>query len=299
MAAGAQTTQTLFNQLCNTILTSPSRVCQSWDNAPQNGPITTRNPAVTPGCNNIRRPRDGGDGVDQLIALPACYDIARVVTDADKLTRPAGFTYIPFATDTLTYAFLNAPNGVPPNLSDATLKRIYTCDPAITFPSNLAGFKPLIGNYLAGNRTFLFNKLGITDAPDYTTTHPCVRDKDNQGNGILANDARYLSDPKELITYSAGPYIAQILKAVPDIHNNSVLGSINGTPPILDPDSFGARPVFSVVRTADITGPTARPEMVTLLVGPNSQVCQNTAAIRKNGFDLRSNCGDISEHSGP
>src|SRR5262249_49900671 len=155
----------------------------------------------------------------------------------------------------------------------------------------------------AGNRTFFFNKLGITDSADYTTTHPCVRDKDSQGNGIQANDGRYLTHPRELITYSTGPYIAQILKAQPDIHNNSVLGSINGLPPILNPASWGARPIFSVVRTSDISGPTARPEMVNLLVGPNSQVCQNVAAIRLGGFEPRptgpSPCGDTSEVSGP
>jgi hypothetical protein len=179
------------------------------------------------------------------------------------------------------------------------LKRIYQCDPAVTFPSNPNGFRPLIGIFGAGNRTFLFQKLGITDSANYTTVNPCVRDKDASGAGILANDGRYLTHPRELITYSVGPYLAQITKAEPDIHGNAVLGSINGISPF-DPDAFGARPVFNVVRTADIDGVAPDNQQVKdLFVGPSSLVCRSVSAIKKSGFDTRADCGSTTLVSGP
>lgn len=295
VGVGAQTTQALLNTLCNTLIRdgSNNRICQSWNNGPQPSNITTRAANCT-----IPRPSQGGAGFDSLIANPTCVDFARVVTSTDKPTRPPGFTYIPMATDTLTYAF-RGDGSVPPNLSDATLKRIYQCDPAITFPSNPGGFRPLIGVFGAGNRTFFFQRLGITDSANYTTLNPCVRDADASGP-ILANDGRYLTHPRELITYSAGPWLAQILKAEPDIHGNAILGSINGISPILDPASFMSRPVFNVVRTADIDGVGVDNQAIKdLFVGPGSRVCSNAAAIKKAGFDTRADCGSTTLVSGP
>lgn len=297
VGVGAQTTQNLLNDLCNNRIkdASNNRICQSWDNGPQPSTIKTRAGA---GVCEIPRPSQGGAGFDSLIANPTCVDFARVVTSADKPTRPLGFTYIPMATDTLTYVFRND-GSVPPNLSDAALRRIYTCDPAITFPSNPTGFRPLIGNFGAGNRTFFFQKLGITDSANYTTLNPCVRDKDAAGAPILANDGRYLTHPRELITYSVGPYLAQITRAESDIHGDAVLGSINGISPF-DPTAFGARPVFNVVRTADIDGVGTDNQLIKdLFVGGTSSVCSNVAAIKRAGFDQRGDCGSTSLVSGP
>ena len=300
VGVGAQTTQNLMNDLCNNEVkdASGNRICQSWDNAPQPSTIKTRDS----GC-SISRPSQGGSGFDSLIANPTCVDFARVVTATDKPSRPPGFTYIPIATDTLTYAF-RGDGLVPPNLSDATLKKIYECDPTITFDptnpnSNPNGFRPLIGVFNAGNRTFLFSKLNITDSADYTTKHPCVRDKDSAGAGILANDGRYLTHPRELITYSVGPYLAQVTKQEDDIHGTAILGSINGISP-LDPKAYGARPVYNVVRTSDIDGVAPDNQNIkNLFVGQNSQVCTNVSAIKKAGFDTRTDCGSTTLVSGP
>ncbi len=144
--------------MCNNNLVSPVK-CGSYDNAPA-GNITTK-PA--PANCTFTRPNSGGPGFDAQVAHPACVDVARVVDDTDKAGRPVGFTYIPFATDALTYAF-RADGIVPPDLSDADLKKIYTCDHGLDFPFNPNGFKPLIGTPGAGNRTLLESKLGITDA---------------------------------------------------------------------------------------------------------------------------------------
>ena len=290
VSVGAQTTQELFNNLCNNIIKDGggNRICQSWNVQPQPSNIKTR----AAGC-DIPRPSQGGAGTTSLINNPTCVDVARVVVD-DSASRPPGLTYIPVATDTLTYA-IRGDGLVPPNLSDATLKKIYSCDPALTFPSNPNGFRPLLGVFGAGNRTFFLQKLGLVDSANYVTLNPCVRDTDAAGNGLLANDGRVLTHPRNLITYSAGPWLSQILKAVPDIHGNAILGSINGISPILNDDSFMSRPVYNVVRTSDTI---AAGPIKDLFVGPTSIVCSNTTAIRRAGFDTREDCGDITNVSG-
>jgi hypothetical protein len=293
VGVGAQTTQELFNTLCNTTIkdASNNRICQSWNVEPQPSNITTRDPATLPAC-TIARPSQGGAGTTALINSPTCVDFARVVTN-DSATRPAGFTYIPMAQDALTYA-ISGDSSVPANLTDAVLKRIYQCDATLTFPSNPNGFKPLLGVFGAGNRTFFLQKLGLTDSANYTTLNPCVKDTDASGNGLLANDGRVLTDPKQLITYSSGPWLAQVFKAAPDIHGTSILGSINSiSPAILNDSSFMSRPVYNVVRTAD----TAAGAIHDLFVGPTSRVCSNGAAIKRAGFNTRADCGDTTIQS--
>lgn len=278
IGVGAQTTQGLFNDLCNT----PGKVspvkCASYDNAPP-GNITTK--PTPPAACTFTRPNSGGPGFDALIARPACVDFARVVDDTDKATRPVGFTYIPVAMDALTYAF-RGDGTVPPDLSDADLKKIYTCDPTLTFPANPNGFKPLIGTPGAGNRTLLENRLGITEP-----LASCVT------QGFLANDGRVLTDPRQLITYSSAPYLAQLNQVEPDIHGAAVLGGINGIPPqILNDSSFISRKVFDVVRNTDVPGPG---RVHDLFVGPNSKVCLNSATIKQHGFSPTTMCGDTTD----
>ncbi|MGH3784230.1 MAG: hypothetical protein ACRDRO_27325 [Pseudonocardiaceae bacterium] len=306
---GAQTTEDLFNTLCNnntTFRTNPAdpttRLCQSWGVAPQPSNITTR----PTGC-VIARPKQGGDGTDRLISNPACVDVARVVTN-DSATRPPGFTYIPMATDALTYAIRGDNSIVSPTLTDADLKAIYTCNPSYVFDKvtgrNPNGYQPLLGSFGAGNRTQLFKLLNITDAANYTDPGQpgeCITDKDSNGVGLLANDGRVLTNKAQLITYSAAPWLAQVFKASPDIHGASILGSINGiSPAILNDGSFGSRTVFNVVRSSD----TASGNVHDLFVGTGSKVCSDSADIKRAGFNTlpgtspAKTCGDTSIVSG-
>lgn len=309
---GAQTTQDLMDIMCNnnTSFRNPSgstnpntRICQNWGVDPQPSNITTRDPGANPNC-TIARPKQGGDGTDRLIAFPACVDVARVVTN-DSSTRPPGFTYIPMATDVLTYAIRGDNSIVPPNLTTAELRSIYTCDPNFVFDKvtghNPGGIQPLLGSPGAGNRTQLFKLLNITDSANYTDPGQpgeCITDKDANGVGILANDGRVLTNKAQIITYSAAPWLAQVFKAAPDIHGASILGSINGVSPgVLNDQSFGARTVYNVVRTQDVTNSGPIRDM---FVGTGSKVCQDSADITRAGFNVlpgttpKSTCGDTS-----
>lgn len=324
---GAQTTQDLFDNLCNknTNFRNPvgstntnNRICQSWGVDPQPSNIVTRDPAAHPECspsnppgpppNGIPRPKQGGDGTDRLVAFPSCIDVARVVTDdshSNSARAGKNLTYIPMATDVLTYA-MRTDSDVPANLTNADLKAIYTCDPTYVFDkvtgNNPDGFQPMLGSFGAGNRTQLFKVLGITnDSQTYTNPGQpgeCITDKDAHGVGLLANDGRVLTNRKQLITYSVAPWLAQVFKAAPDIHGNSILGSINGiSPGILNDDSFAARTVYNVIRNSDVAGPGPIHDM---FVGTGSKVCQAKADIKRSGFGVlpgttpATTCGDTS-----
>lgn len=287
IGVGAQTTQGVFNDLCNNLKVAPVK-CASYDIPPPSGNITTR-PAPNDVSCTFTRPNSGGPGFDALInkggppgpAGPRCVDFARVVTDQDKATRPVGYTYVPFATDALTYAYIGG-GFVPADLSISDLHDIYSCNPAITFPSNPNGFKPLLGTPGAGNRTLFLQKINVPDPPPSCVT-----------TGFLANDGRVLTDPRQLITYSSAPYFAQVNQVEPDIHGRAVLGNIDGIPAeVLNDQATISRPVFNVIRNSDVPGPGPIRD---LFVGPNSKVCSNATTIKQHGFNTRSDCGATTD----
>lgn len=299
VGVGAQTTQELFNELCNNQPafkdSSGNRICQSWNVEPQPSNITTRDPAVHPEC-TIPRPTQSVSGEDALVNHPTCVDFARVVKDDSASRTGQNLTFIPFITDVLSYA-VRSDSTVPLDLSAAELTSIYNCDPTLTFPSNPNGVKPLLGVFGAGNRSFFLSKLGITDNANlvHQPGHTCIKDTDASGNPLLANDGRVLTDPQQMITYSSGPWLAQVNQVQPDIHGLSILGSINGlSPAILNDNSFMSRPVYNVVPTGQIGAGTLTNQT---FVGSNSKVCQSSSLFQRFGFNTVSNCGSTTLHT--
>lgn len=307
---GAETTQGVFNALSNEIrVTPPTKTIASYDNAPP-GQITTKG---VPGPGNpctITRPNQGGSGTNALVASleanggagDGCVQFARVVTNDSANRAGKNLTYIPFARDVLTYA-VRADSDIPRNLSEAELKAIYTCDPALTFNpvtgTNPNGIQPLIGVFGAGNRTFFFNRLGITDSPTLAGSpgFQCLKDTDTNGLPLLANDGTLLTNSKQIVTYSAGPWLAQNNKVVPDKHGKSVLGSINGiSPSILNNASAFSRDVYNVVPSGQIGAGTT---INKVFVGPTSEVCTRGNTIQRNGFNTIGNCGSTAIQTPP
>jgi hypothetical protein len=108
---------------------------------------------------------------------------------------------------------------------------------------------------------------------------------------LLANDGTLLTDPQQIVTYSAGPYLAQVNKVVPDKHGKAILGSINGiSPAVLNNSSVMSRDVYNVVPTGQLNvAPTS-----TVFVGPNSEICKNIETIQRQGFNTNPKCGDTT-----
>ncbi len=290
VGVGAETTQGLLNALSDIIKDGGgNKIIASYDNGPP-GTITTKN---RPAC-TITRPNQGGAGTNALVASKqandGCVQFSRVVTN-DAAARPGtGLVYIPVATDALTYA-IRDDSTIPRNLSLAQLTDIYNC--------RVLSVKPLLGVFGAGNRTFFLARLGITDRIDLVTTpgFTCIKDTDADGNPLLANDGRLLTDPAQIVTYSSAPYLAQVNKVVTDKHGKAVLGSINGIgPAVLNAESVMSRDVYNVIDKAKLNDPTTN----SVFVGSGSRVCAETATIKRQGFNLNPNCGSTTiQSTGP
>jgi hypothetical protein len=304
---GAQTTQGVMTALSSVITISGTRMITSWDAATAPGQTITTKP--TPACTNIARPSNSDGGILALVndrnAGTHCWQFAR--SSIDNHTSRVGdhLTYIPFATDAITYA-IRGPGATPAgssinrNLSVATLKTIYTQ----TGTSCLAAFEPLLPQFGSGTRKFfLENVLGLgsgADVANYagpTGLHPCVKDTDTAGNPLLANAGNLLISDKQIVPYAVSAWIAQTTKNVSDVHGVTLLGNIAGIPSTtVHIHATGTRPVFNVVPNVLVQGPS---NSKTVFVGPTSLVCQNTATILKQGLVPNPNCGDTTTQSDP
>lgn len=191
------------------------------------GMITTKadpTPADPNPC-TIGRPNSDRAGTVALLASLAaadgCVQFSRVAFN-DAAAQPPGLTYIPFALDVLTYAFRADSTTIPTDLSIVALRDIYLCHPALIYPSNPDGFRPLLGVFGSANRRYFLNSLGITDSPTLTAQHPCLTDV------APDNDGRFLTHPNQIIPYSGSSWLAQANRVVPDKRGRTILGSING-----------------------------------------------------------------------
>lgn len=304
---GAQTTQAVMAALSAVATIGGTQVMNSWDAATAPGQTVTTN--STPACTNIHRPANSEDGINTLVADrnagTHCWQFARSTLDDHTSHVGDHVTYIPFATDAITYAIRGpgaspAGSNISRTLSVATLKTIYTQ----TGTSCLTAFEPLLPQFGSGTRTFfLENVLGLgpgADVPNYagpSGLHPCVHDTDSSGNPLLPNTGNLLTDDKQIEPYSVGVWIAQTTKATSDVHGLTLLGNINGVPStVITNPHIGTTPVFTVIPNVLVP---AGSNTSAVFVGPNSPVCQNTATILKLGLLLNPDCGDTTIQTDP
>jgi hypothetical protein len=290
VGVGAETTQGLLNALSDIIKINNTKVIGSYDQSPQPSNITTK---TSPPANCvIPRPRDGGTGTDALVKSlqqnDGCVQFSREVSNECKKTSRAGtgLTCIPMAMDALTYA-IRSDSQIPKDLSIQNLTDIYNC--------RVAGIHPLIGSFGAGNRTLFLSKLTppIADSPTLAGSpgFECLKDTDSNGQPLLANDGRVLTDPTQIVTYSTAPYLAQVNGVISDKHGKAVLGSINGiSPTVLNNDSFISREVFNDVATSQVNVEPTK----SVFNGSTSLICSNSATIKRQGFNTDPNCGSIA-----
>jgi hypothetical protein len=287
VGVGAETTQGLMNAMSNSILIGGVKPIGSYDQSPQPSTIMTK---TSPPANCvINRPRDGGTGTDALVRsiqqADGCVQFSREVINecANPARAGTGIACVPIATDARTYA-VRSDSLIPKDLSIQDLTDIYNC--------RVPGIHPLIGSFQAGNRTLFFSKLTppIQDRADLAGSpgFECLKDKDANGQPILANDGRLLTDPSQIITYSSAPFLAQVNGVIADKHGKAVLGSINAiSPAVLNNESFISRTVYNDFAANKINTEPTR----TVFNGRNSLICQNTAIITRQGFNTNPNCG--------
>lgn len=239
------------------------------------------------GC-EFARPNGSSAGRSALLASLApgsstagCLDFARS-SSLNLAATPAGqeLTYIPFATDSLTYA-VSAGSTLPRNLTLDEVKAIYRCE--------VTGINPLIPQSGSGTRQSWLQLVGLTE----TTKGACVKDTNN-GAPVQEHDGRAITGPNDIAPFSVSQYIAQSFGAQTDRRGSATLGALDGKLPFtLNTDTTGARKVYNILPTAKLsTQPTQD-----VFVGPSSKVCTATSTIQRFGFAVASDCGSTTNRT--
>jgi hypothetical protein len=308
-AVGSDTSQDVMEGL-SSVIGGATPVISNYKAIPVGRTITTRTGNAN--C-TFTAPANSGGGRDALSAamraaafggslnLAGCVDIARSSSGSNPTVSPGlgSMTYIPFATDSVTFATLGTTN-LGHKLAKADLVAIYSANTGACIG------KPLLPTLGSGTRTFFVQSLGLADVAIGAAGGPgtCVKDVTAAGAAIQEHDGRFLTDPANLIPFSTAQYIGQSTDAIANQLGRATLGAIDfsavpdanltgATSPTLLKTSFGfSRPIYNVVPTTQTTGGTTTQ---TALVGPTSQVCSAQSTIELFGFALNSTCGDITK----
>jgi ABC-type phosphate transport system substrate-binding protein len=286
---GSDTTEEVVQGLSDVVLIDGVKQIASY-NATGSAQITTKDPAVTPGC-TINRPNGSGAGRDALLAsLQAnggagngCLDFARSSSSRGTFTSTPSLTWVPFAVEGLTYA-VTTTSSVPRKLTKAQLVSIYKCE--ITGPAG-APFKPTLPQAGSGTRSSWLSYVYGTASPNLSL-YPCLVD-----NGAQEHDGRVLDD-SSLVPFSSAQWIAQASGTIQDKRGRSTLGQIDGTTALTTNTAFAnVRTVNNIIPTSKIaTAPWS-----TVFVGSSSLVCTSSATILQYGLALSPSCGNTSSQS--
>jgi len=294
---GSDTTQDVINAVANNVTISGTKVLGSY-NATGSSQITTKDPSTTPGC-TINRPNGSGQGRSALLAsLQAnsgsgngCLDFSRS-SSLNLAPSSPSLTYVPFARDTVSYA-VTPDSVVPRTLALSDLRSYYHCDPNFVGSGPNYDVTPILPQSGSGTRSYWETTMNITDADVNNGVYPCIINGTKNGQ-IIEEHTGAVLDSKSLVPFSIAQYNSQATQLIADRRGRAVLGTVDGTAPVLNNPNFSIRrDVYNVIPSSK-TGTSPYSDV---FVGPNSKVCQDTADIQKFGFALNPNCGDTSAHS--
>jgi hypothetical protein len=289
---GSDTTQTLMNALAEIVTINGSKVIGSYD-ATGSANVATKSTAA---CAAVARANGSSAGRDALLkslqANDGCLQFARSSSSRGTFTSTPSMTWVPFATDALTFA-VRGDGDVPRELTKDQLIAIFKC----LVPS----IQPALPQVGSGTRNSWLDYVGVPR--DFQPAqYPClVPQKDGgtfPGNLPQEHDGRELKK-NQIMPYSAAVYQAQLYGTAPDRRGRSVIGVIDGVVPTVINTSFsGLRQVFNIIPTAKVTA-TDSPEFK-VFVGKDSLICKAKAQINLQGFgDLvdPTQCGSTSSRS--
>jgi hypothetical protein len=290
---GSDTTQTLMNALAEIVTINGTKVIGSYD-AIGSTTVATKSTAA---CAAVPRANGSSAGRDALLkslqANDGCLQFARSSSSRGTFTSTPSMTWIPFATDALTFA-VRDDGDVPRELTKAQIVAIFKCEvPAI---------QPALVQTGSGTRSSWLSYVGITEAQIAAGTYKClVPEKDGgtfPGNLPQEHDGRELKK-NQIMPYSAAVYQAQLYGTAPDRRGRSVIGVVDGIVPTIINSGFGnLRDVSNIIPTAKVTDTNSTEYKV--FVGTGSLVCKAKPQINLQGFgDLKdaSKCGDTSSRS--
>lgn len=335
---GSDTTQDVMNAIAAAI---PGHLVASYDATKPDSSVVTRS-----GGTGVARANGSGAGRDLLRAAIGQTTSANVatyaggtvaVTTADAFgkidfARSSGgpgaadvrsdgvLTYIPFATDAVTYAV--APNSVlPHDLTKDQITAIYKgvynrvqvdggvstllrpTDTA-TVGARVVPITTFIPQAGSGTRSFWLGQLGITETNISDGTYANIKDHDfanalveeHHGDALVSGTDD--QDAGAIAPFSAGQWIAQGNLLVTDHRDGALLGATNGVEPVQGSagtyalnSTYNAftRPVYNIVPSRLADDPTSN--IAKAFVGQDSEVCKQTSVITEYGFGLLATTG--------
>ena len=310
---GSDTTQDVMNGLADSVLIGGVKVLGSY-NAVGSATVATN---ATTACAAVARANGSGAGRAALLnslnansgAGDGCIQFARSSSLKLDASSPS-LTYIPFATDAVSYA-VTTTSGVSRTLNIADLQKIYKCDASVVGSSavpasdatNTWDITPILPQAGSGTRSYWEGKMGITDADVNLGVYPCILNGAKAGQSIEEHTGT-LVDDKSLAPFSIAQYNAQSTLTISDKRGRTVLGSIGtgtagGTltsvsyPSLLNGNFNIKRDVYNIVPTAQLSNAPYN----SVFVGSTSLVCADTATIQKFGFLVSAACGDVTNKS--
>jgi hypothetical protein len=290
---GSDTTQTLMNALAEIVTVNGTKVIGSYD-AIGSTTVATKSTAA---CAAVPRANGSSAGRDALLkslqANDGCLQFARSSSSRGTWTSTPSMTWIPFATDALTFAG-RGDGDVPRELTKAQIVAIFRCE--------VPSIQPALVQTGSGTRSSWLSYVGITEAQIAAGTYKClVPEKDGgtfPGNLPQEHDGRELKK-NQIMPYSAAVYQAQLYGTAPDRRGRSVIGVVDGIVPTIINTGFGnLRDVNNIIPTAKVTDTNSTEYKV--FVGKDSLICKAKPQINLQGFgDLKdaSKCGDTSSRS--
>ena len=290
---GSDTTQTLMNALAEIVTVNGTKVIGSYD-AIGSTTVATKSTAA---CAAVPRANGSSAGRDALLkslqASDGCLQFARSSSSRGTFTSTPSRTWIPFATDALTFA-VRGDGDVPRELTKLQIVAIFKCE--------VPTIQPALVQTGSGTRSSWLSYVGITEAQIAAGTYKClVPEKDGgtfPGNLPQEHDGRELKK-NQIMPYSAAVYQAQLYGTAPDRRGRSVIGVVDGIVPTIINTGFGnLRDVNNIIPTAKVTDTNSTEYKV--FVGKDSLVCKAKPQINLQGFgDLKdaSKCGDTSSRS--
>jgi hypothetical protein len=357
-AVGSDTIQDVWNGLSNDFGSVVPDVA-SW-NAFPNPPatdLTTGNVYIQTKTNGnwFIRPSGSGEGVKALSAAwdttghpskayPFTGTTSAVLNHEDVdfarssggPTAGTGLKYLPFARDAVSIAF--KPSGALAaglNLTTGQLTELYSgvdnaADPVVTFSGqpataatqvfiNGVQVHPKIPQSGSGTRKFFLGAIGVSNTVGAEA--PYIADPGlPAAGGIPENDGSQLTNPGDLVPFSAAQWIAQANgKAPVDTTTGLAISSVNGSaavtgaaPSETPGPLFGGkngvgdfntvpsttvlgtfnRDTFDVIPTSFITGTLKQTTLVSILSGLGGASAK--AVIRSYGFGSLSYAGNSS-----
>jgi phosphate transport system substrate-binding protein len=243
---------------------------------------------------------------------PGCVDIARASSKAATTSQdPAGLlVYIPYALDDVAVTTGGTTNiAHADGFSVAQLQSLYNCNAVTVGGVTYDGNNPVLttGNqhvnlYIpqsgSGTRNFWATTMGISNTTLPACVHDVIQAGPNATQAVEEHDGTaYQSDPDGFGPFSVAQWIAQS-NGINDRRHGAVLHNLATTAapttPIspftasgtLNPAYPISREVYNVVQFSSVSGASADPNLVSLLVGPTSFLCSHPGTILHFGFGL-------------